>query len=228
MAGYSLSYRHIMHSRLKWIARAAGVPWEAWTSVPHIRAAQPRETVVPEAEFERTLRHAPPYLELVMLLAHEAGLRATTAAKVTRANIDLDTNRITGTTKGGAKYDVPMTKRLRARLMWYCAAALDATEPLSAAFRMPRTPPAAETLRKAMHEARKRAGVTNVWGIQDLRRTAARRLYAATHDIRKVQAFLGHQMLYTTCWYLGNGLQTLTAEDLEAQPPQPERKERIA
>ena len=223
---YSLAYRHVMHSRLKWIARAAGISWEIWSTIPHLRAAQPKETTVPEAEFEAVLRVAPPFLEIVMLLAHEAGLRADTAAHFTRGNADFDRERVTGTTKGGAKYDVPMTSRLRERMLWWCAAAHDAREPLTAIYRVPRVEPTASTLRTAIRNARVRAGVKGIWGIHDLRRTAARRLYASTRDIRKVQAFLGHQMLYTTCWYLGNGIQHLQQSDLEqaAHPQNPNER----
>ena len=204
-----------MHGRLKKIAKEAGVSLEAIERMPKIPCCEPREVIAPEAEFERLVRVAPPWLELLLLLAHEAGLRAMTAAKLTRANVDFDSGRITGKTKGGARYDVPMTKRLRDRLLWYCAAAQESSEPLSATFRVPRQQPNDQTIRSAMRAARARAGLSSRWGLHDLRRTAARALYERTRDIRKVQAFLGHKMLWTTCWYLGNGAIQLTGEDLE-------------
>lgn len=216
MHGYSLSYRHVMMSQLKRIAEIVGVPIAEIRRMPKIPCAEPREMTVPEAEFERMLKTSPPHLGLILLLAHEAGLRTMTATKLTKANCNFDERRIVGTTKGGSKYDVPMTKRLYERLLWYCAAAEDANEPLTAIYRMPRQIPTEKSIRSAMREARKRIGVVATWGIHDLRRTAARKLYLQTGDIRKVQAFLGHKMLWTTCWYLGNAVQSLNQADLEA------------
>lgn len=205
-----------MIGQLKRIAEIAGVPEVEIRRMPKIPCAQPREMTVPEAEFEAMLRTAPPYLALILLLAHEAGLRTMTAARLTKANCCFDERRIIGATKGGAKYDVPMTTRLYERLLWYCAAAEDANEPLTAVYRQPRKLPTEESIRSAMREARKRIGAVATWGIHDVRRTAARKLYLETRDIRKVQAFLGHKMLWTTCWYLGNAVQSLTSADLEA------------
>jgi integrase len=170
---------------------------------------------VPEAEFERMLRVAAPALELVLLLCHEAGLRSKAALEMTRENVDLDNQRITGKTKGGVNYDIPMTKRLHDRLLWYCAAAARSDEPLTAIFRPHRALLTQGGMRSAMAQARIAADLTTCWTLHDLRRTRARAIYAATGDIRKVQAFLGHRMLWTTCWYLGNGLQSLTHDDME-------------
>jgi site-specific recombinase XerC len=151
-----------------------------------------------------------------------------TACKLNRANVDFDARRIHGETKGGSKYDVPMTQRLHDRLLWYCAAAQDADEPLTSVFRPHRKPFTSPALHTAMTDARKRAGVTSHWGLHDLRRTAARNLYEHTKDLRKTQALLGHRTLWTTVWYLGNAATTLTAEDLEASTtntnPKTERK----
>ncbi len=184
--------------------------------IPRLPSNQPRDVTVPEVEFEQLLRLAPPGLEIALLLAHEAGLRADTIRQLTRTNCDLESRRITGKTKGGGRFDIPMTDRLYQRVLWHCAAANSADEPLTAVFRPGRKTITAGGMRSAMCLARNRAGITSKWGLHDLRRTAARKLYAATGDIRKVQAFLGHRMLWTTCWYLGSALQTLNAEDMEA------------
>ena len=170
---------------------------------------------MPEAEFEALLRHAPPALELVLLLAHESGLRAEAALKFCRANVDMEARRIIGTTKHKARYDLPMSQRLYERLLWYMAAPVDNDEPFVCAFMPHRRPLTQNAMRKAMQQARKDAGLTSLWGIHDLRRTLARKIYASTRDIRKVQAMLGHRMLWTTCWYLGNGLQSLDHADME-------------
>ena len=215
-----------MQAQLKRIAEQSGVPLEVTRRMPRLPAATPREVTVSDAEFEAVLRHAPPYLELLLLLAKEAGLRAKTATRLTRGQCDFDGRRITGTTKGGSKFDIPMTDRLHSRLLWYCAAAPDSVTPLSAIFRANRQPPNLACVRSAICAARFAAGVSKTWGLHDLRRTAARALYQRTRDIRKVQAFLGHKMLWTTCWYLGNAQIGLNAEDMN--PPIPTEKERVA
>lgn len=184
--------------------------------IPKLNSNMPRETIVPDAEFERMLRVCAPEIELCLLLAHEAALRSKATLELSRANCDFDGRRINGTTKGGTKYDIPMTKRLHERLLWFCAAAQSATEPLTAVFRPHRKELTANALRSAMAAARVRTGLTSTWGLHDVRRTAARNLYNVTGDIRKVQSLLGHKMLWTTCWYLGNALQNLSADDLEA------------
>lgn len=217
-----------MMSELKRIGKLAKVDEVEMQHLPKIGSARPREITVPEAEFEAMLRVAPPYLALILLLAHEAGLRAMTAARLTKANCNFDARRIIGKTKGKTLYDLPMTQRLYERLLWYCAAAEDPNEPLTAIYRSPRKIPTAGSIRSAMREARLRVGVKLTWGLHDLRRTAARKLYLETGDIRKVQAFLGHQMLWTTCWYLGNAIQSLSSEDLEKSTKYQWQKEEIA
>jgi len=224
LANHSLAYRHVMQGQLRKIGRDAGIEEERIARVPKLPGCTPREVCVPEAEFEAGLRCAPPYLELILLLAHEAGLRHQAARTITRANVDFDRNRIVGKTKGGTLYDVPMTERLKARLLWFCAAAQDAHEPLAAVFRSPRLAPTDNAVRAAMAQMRHAARLTSKWNVHDIRRTAARALYERTRDIRKVQAFLGHRMLWTTCWYLGNGQIQLEAKDLEQIPPPKETK----
>jgi integrase len=213
MASLSISYRHICQAGLKRLLLENGRR-DLVSRLPKLSSPQPREIVVPEAEFERMMRVARPELELVLLLAHEVGLRAKTALMLNREQCDFDNGRIGGITKGGSRYSLPMTKRLRDRLQWFCAAAADAQEPLHAAFRPFRKLMSTGALRKAMSVARREAGLTSCWGLHDLRRTAARAMYERTKDLRKVQSFLGHRMLWTTCWYLGNAIQ-LTSEDVE-------------
>jgi integrase len=186
------------------------------TRIPKLSAQTPREVVVPEVEFEQLLRVSPPSLEICLLLAHEAGLRSSAALNLARAQCDFDGNRVIGKTKGGTMYDLPMTARLRERLLWFCAAAQNPNERLTAVYRTGRKPLTPAGLRSEVRAAKLKAGLGSVkWTLHDLRRTAARKLYAATGDIRKVQAMLGHKMLWTTCWYLGNAIQSVTAEDME-------------
>lgn len=222
-----------MHAGLRRALRLASAPAALIGAITQLPPAVPREITVPEEQFERALRHAPPYLELVMLLAHEAGLRINTARLLTRGHCDFETRRILGRTKGGARFDIPMTARLHDRILWFCAAAQADDEPLTAVFRLPRETPKLETLRKALSIAKREAGIVHCsWGMHDLRRSLARKLYLATGDLHKVQALLGHRMLHTTCWYLGNGLVQLRHGEIEGAAsralPNPSEEEQSA
>lgn len=162
------------------------------------------------------MRVAPQGLQLALLLAHEAGLRHGTIARFSTNNCDFGRRLISGRTKNNAQYSLPMTQRLYERLLWACAGAQDATEPLVWQFHSGQ--------RKAFHphymsmmlrKAQLTAGIAGRWTFHDIRRTAARALYERTHDLRKVQRLLCHASLQTTLWYLGNNAVEIAAEDLE-------------
>ena len=61
-------------------------------------------------------------------------------------------------------------------------------------------------------------GVRPELHIHDLRRHAAEGMWSATHDLRKVQAFLGHRTITATARYLANRvtLEELTPDVLRA------------
>lgn len=227
MACHSLTYRHSLHAALRKLLRDCGRE-DLCRQVHRLTAVRCREVTVPEVEFEAVLRCAPPALELALLLAHEAGLRAATAARFSRANCDFDARAVMGVTKAQNTYRLPMTKRLYDRLLWFCAATRDPDASICQALDDDHKPLTSPRLFAALTKAKQRAGVVGAWALHDLRRTAARRLYDATGDIRKVQSFLGHKMLWTTCWYLGNAIQNLTAADLETSTTTPTQERYIA
>ncbi len=161
-----------------------------------------------------------------MLLARDAALRRGSIIKVCAAGCDFERRLLSGRTKGSAAYAIPMTERLYERLLWACAGAAHAQEPLLSQYH-----PGARrdyhyaALQDMLNAAKARAGVTAHWSFHDLRRTAARALYERTHDLRKVQRLLSHASPMATLWYLGTGATDLDGEDLE---PATERKEQIA
>jgi integrase len=176
---------------------------------------------VPDVEFEATFRHARPSTQLVMLLAREAGLRHATIRNFTAGNCNFETHEITGRSKAHSSYTVPMSNRLFERLLFVCAGAIDAREPLLCQFNPGRKKPHYNSLTRGVMIAKARAGVTRKWGLHDLRRTAARALYERTHDIRKVQRLLGHMSLTQSLWYLGNAAIELSHEEMEAAGCEP-------
>ncbi len=170
------------------------------------------------------MRHASPPGRLALLLAHEAGLRAGSISTMTKSNCDFNKRYLRGKTKGGANYNVPMTDRLQEALLWACANA-EPEETLLAAISYRRTFQCAQELAHHVRQAKQRAAIAARWTLHDLRRSAARRVYERTRDVRKVQRLMSHKNLSTTMWYLGDEGAELEASDLEAQPT---RKENAA
>jgi site-specific recombinase XerC len=62
----------------------------------------------------------------------------------------------------------------------------------------------------------------------DLRRTTAVAMLRATHDLRDVQAILGHKNLTSTMWYLDHELRPVKRSTLELIKRPDWRKENIA
>ncbi len=197
----------------------------ATTGLPHNPRPGPREIAVSPEQFEAALRHASAPGALAMLLAHEAGLRNAAIVALTRSNCDFERNAIRGRTKLGASYDVPMTNRLRERLL-FAAATAEQNEPLLAAIAYRRTKPSTQELCYHLRQAKRRAGDATPWTLHDLRRTAARRVYERTHDVRKVQRLMAHKNLYSTLWYLGDRGAEINREDLETATQPEETTER--
>jgi integrase len=176
-------------------------------------ASQPREVIVSDEEYERALEHAPPALGIMLRLAREAGLRFESARTLTAAQIDLAGRTINLRGKGKRNVCVPISRALEKELRRYVNMKKPPDWPLTGYARGGKAPNRS-AIASAMHKLRKRCGLS-VWGLHDLRRTAARRLYERTRDLWKVRAFLGHESLTTTLWYLGNRTAGLGPEDLE-------------
>jgi integrase len=168
-------------------------------------------------------------LQLCLLLAREAGLRHATILNFAAKNCNFETGMVSGRSKAYSSYTIPMTDRLRDRLLFACAAANDQNEPLLCQYNRHRRKPAYKTMSTQLATTKKRAGVTAPWAFHDLRRTAARALYQRTGDIRKVQRFLGHASIQQSWWYLGNETIELSAADLQSQrTPEPKEERKIA
>jgi integrase len=170
---------------------------------------------VPDIEFELVFRFASIKTQLIMLLARDAALRHAAILNFTAGNCNFENRTITGKTKGGSTYNVPMTQRLYERLLFACASAGDQREQLLAQYNVKTKRVGYTQISTLLWKAKRDAGVTRKWGLHDLRRTAARALYESTHDIRKVQRLMAHSGPMQTWWYLGNAGLELTHEEME-------------
>jgi integrase/recombinase XerC len=67
----------------------------------------------------------------------------------------------------------------------------------------------------AFNRLKRSLGITRKLTPHDLRRTTARNVYEITHDLRTVQALLGHSDLNSTMWYLQDNLIDVPVSALE-------------
>lgn len=222
------STRRALHSLLRATLRGIGAPVEANGGIPGIKPIRPRETIAPDIEFEATIRHAGPLLELAMLLAREAGLRHKAIREFRLANCDFERRQISGRTKAWSTYNVPMTRRLEQKLLWAAASLKDPEMPILQQFNRACHPITPGNIDHKLKLAKKAAGVTGGWGMHDLRRTGARAIYALTKDIQKVQRFLGHVNPQHSWWYLGLNATDLDPSDIEQCSTARAKEENVA
>jgi integrase len=72
-------------------------------------------------------------------------------------------------------------------------------------------------------------GITRRITLHDLRRTTAVGMLRLTHDVRDVQAILGHRSLQSTIWYLDHDLRPVPRHNLELiKGRKPDTKENTA
>jgi len=204
-----------MHSLLRASLRAIGAPAAANAGIPGLKPVRPRETTVPDLEFEAVYRAAGPALQLALLLAREAGLRQKAIRELKLDSCNFEMRVLTGRTKAWSTYNVPMTRRLETKLLWACQAVTNPDMPILQAFNRGQGPLCSTNLDHKLRAAKAAAGCASGWAFHDLRRTGARAIYAAFHDIRKVQRFLGHLNPQHSWWYLGLEATELTHDDIE-------------
>jgi integrase len=187
---------------------------------------------VPQLDFEATYRKAGPLLQIALLLAREAGLRLKAIREFRLDNIDFENSQVYGRTKAYGTYNVPMTKRLEAKLLWACASLPDVGQGILQQFNRGQKPVCGTNIQQKLAAAKRAAGITRKWGMHDLRRTGARNLYRVTGNILKVQRFLGHTSPAHSWWYLGLEANDLSQAEIEqsssAQPQEPKEERKIA
>ena len=146
---------------------------------------KPRETTVPDVEFEAVFRVAPAMTQIVMLLAREGGLRHAAILNFSASCCDFEKRTIVGHTKGGASYNVPMTQRLYERLLFVCARIRDARESVLAQFNRGGRNPAYNTISTGLFKAKRAAGITSPWGLHDLRRIEQLASFTSSEDAHR-------------------------------------------
>ena len=221
--GLNPHYIQTLQSELRGLLRRLGRA-DLCQCIPAARGTLPREVTVPEVEFWATIAKAGPALELAMLIAHDAALRLGTICALTPDSLDWDAKTISGRTKRQNAFCVPMTTRLQERLSWAAAQCKSRDMTLLGSYRASPKPYRIDAIEVQLRRAKTQARA-GPWCFHDIRRTAARRLFDQTHDVRKVQRLLGHMHLRTSLWYLGNLSTELSVAELDmaTQMRKPER-----
>jgi integrase len=183
-------------------------------------AIRPRSVTVDRDELDTMLGTAPPPLHLWLLFCSHLAIRSGTAVRLSPQHYDERSGVLRFITKKQAPVVLPVTEEIKA-LLAYC----DQLNPdpfiqqlwSRFAHRQVAAPTTNmnSTMQNQMQKHRARLGFTRRVTAHDLRRTAAVALYNHTHDIRDVQALLGHRSLQSTIWYLDHDLRPVSLANLE-------------
>jgi integrase/recombinase XerC len=218
---------------LRWLWENHGAP----KLDAHIRkypSPRPRNVRVHDLERAKMLAAAPPHLRLWLLLCSDLAVRSGTALKLNPQNYDPEARLLTFTTKCDEHLTLPATDEI-IELLALC----DPADPESFVRQLWRKHHAATRSNgrpTTLHPAslnrafrRLRALCTSRHIVpHDLRRTTAVAMLRATHDLRDVQAILGHKNLTSTMWYLDHELRPVKRSTLELIKRPDWRKENIA
>ncbi len=158
--------------------------------VKRLRESNQVERELTDEEEERLLKVSPPWVQDVIVLAVDTGMRRGELVALSWDRVDLTRGEIRViATKTGRDRRVPLTERAQAVL---AGRRVDAGGD-SAVFRL-RAADQPTALQSAYRRARARAGLTDV-RFHDLRHTYATRLVRAGADLLTVARLLGHQDL---------------------------------
>lgn len=202
----------LMRRMLRDLRDEHGIP-KLWQAVPRIKQAPPRDVTVSEEEREKLIQAANPHMQCLILLCSDLAIRSGTAAKLAPEHYDPKTRRLSFTTKYDERLSLPVTERL-AFLIDQCMAQRRSLTPFVNILN-PRGHAHPENLRAAFKRLCVRVGIKRRITLHDLRRTTAVGIYDLTHDLRMVQAALGHSNLMSTLHYLDHRMTTVPRALLE-------------
>jgi integrase len=180
--------------------------------IPRIGKPSPRNVVATNAEREAILRASPPHMQCMLRLCSDLAIRSGTAYKLCPQHYNEAEGVLTFRTKYSRSVTLPVSVPLR-ELFKLHAGASDV--PYVTALN-PRGAQSDSAHRRMFARIRKNLGITRRLTYHDLRRTTAVHAYDLTHDLRLVQALLGHKELSHTLYYLDHNSTTITTQDIES------------
>lgn len=228
------TYAHSLRQILRWLWEEHGAP-KLDQHVRRYPGIRPRNVTASRDEIDALLSAAPDHLRLWVLLCSDLAMRSGTAARIGPRHYYQDTQSLQFTTKANAHLTLPVTAEIRA-LIETCS--MDS--PLSFVRQLweraphytghPLTTPEATAggLRNQFQKLRKSLGINHHITPHDLRRTSAVAMLEFSHDVREVQALLGHRNLQSTLWYLDHDLRPVKRSTLEILKRPTWRKEQSA
>lgn len=179
--------------------------------------------VVERAEIDALLNAAPDHLRLWILLCSDLAIRSGTASRINPQQYSAEGQALHFVTKYRATLTLPVTDEIR-ELIAKCdmrskvsfVRQLWRREPVHRGGRRPaEETPTARRLNVQFQQLCAKVGIPRRIIPHDLRRTTAVAMLEATHDIRDVQALLGHRSLPTTLWYLDHDIRPVQRTNLE-------------
>jgi len=200
------TYAKCLRRFIRWLELVAGAPLTISAAVPTVHQPQPRTTIATDEERRQLLAAATPALRFFLLLCADLGLRHRTAARITPANYNPDLRALSFYTKGNVHQTLPVTAEL-ADIFAALPLSADRHAPIVNTLRPPRpgnAPGPSPRFTKQWKALKSRTGIRADLRIHDLRRTLAEDVWSATHDLRAVQAQLGHRSPTTTARYLAD------------------------
>jgi integrase len=186
---------------------------------------RPRNVTASYDEINAVLAAAPAHLLLMIYLCCDLAIRSGTAATLGAEHYDQRRGELRFQTKMGARLCLPITEEIEAliaqcnlhdrtpfvRQLW-----IQHRKRVGGQGRVPALKARnAESLRHAFAELRQLVGIERRFTFHDLRRTTAVGMLRVTHDVRDVQALLGHKSLQATIWYLDHDLRPVSRNTLE-------------
>lgn len=208
------TYSKCLRRFLRWLERIGIAPLTISDAVPRIHQPQPRTTIATDEERRQLLEAASASFRFFLLLCADLGLRHRTAARICAANYNPNLHALSFYTKGNVHQTLPVTAAI-AEVIEKLPPTIDRQEPIVNILRKHRPgtqPGPSPRFTKQWKALKKRAGIRPELRIHDLRRTLAEDVWNATHDLRAVQAQLGHRSPTTTARYLAD---RITLQDLK-------------
>jgi integrase len=180
--------------------------------IPKLGKPSPRNVVATNKERESILAASPPHMRCMLHLCSDLAIRSGTAAKICPQHYNPQEHMLTFRTKYARSVTLPVSKPLQVLFLLHSA---ESHVPYITALN-PRGAESESSHRRMFNRIKARLGITRRLTYHDLRRTTAVNAYELTHDLRLVQALLGHKELAHTLYYLDHNTTPVTAEAIEA------------
>jgi integrase len=213
---YGPNTRYQYHSVLRTLLRNLALDFGAQPGlergVPHLDPPDPRGVTVSDEEKAQLLAGANPSLRCFILLCSDLAIRSGTAVTISPQNYDKALGTLSFRTKKGRAVTLPVTSELAS--IFAAASRCPAQMPYCS-FLSTRKTSGQSSQQQTFRRLCKTLGIDRHFTPHDLRRTTAVTVMNQTHDIRQVQATLGHRRLSSTIHYLDHNRTQVSLSTLE-------------